>query len=437
MEVKNELIPELKVISSNKSKFNSLTLLIVTIIAFFSTRIITAAWPEVIILIGVILFHELGHLLAMKALRYNDVKMFFIPFIGAAVSGKSKNDTAVKSCIVSLMGPFPGIILGVLLYILSLLTNNFYVFKTAQTMLLLNAFNFLPIMPLDGGRYIDVLFINRRYFRILFTLIGAGIFLLLAISAKDNLIGVISIVTIFIAISNYKLHGLSDELKAKGINAASVNDLIADEGSLQIVIEKLQTSYPKLFKPKIIYQAIFNKLTAIVDTIKFVPAKLLSTSILLVTYLILFSVSIIVSFTLLAANYKEIPRTEELDGKKYVCAERYVFGKKIAEHPIDDALYYDGKGTVFEMDGSIAGVNYYSKGYRTGEWLTIDNTGKTIEKKAYDRGQFISLSKLENGTWRTCSIEDLSFYERCIEEIKRLSQPYKSNYLYFERDKRG
>jgi hypothetical protein len=117
--------------------------------------------------------------------------------------------------------------------------------------------------------------------------------------------------------------------------------------------------------------------------------------------------------------------------------ERYLLGKKVAEHPLDSALYYDGKGTVFEPDGSISGVNYYDKGYRTGEWLTFDKTGKIIEKKSYDRGRLLSLAKLENGTWKTCSIESLSIFARCIEEIKRLSQPYKSNYKYFERDTRG
>src|ERR1700722_15845354 len=32
--------------------------------------------------------HELGHFAGMKFFGYRDVKMFFIPFLGAAVSGK-------------------------------------------------------------------------------------------------------------------------------------------------------------------------------------------------------------------------------------------------------------------------------------------------------------------------------------------------------------
>lgn len=431
VDLKNDLIPELRIISSNEGKFSSLTLLIVTIILFFSAQIISAKWQEIVILIGALLFHELGHLAAMKLLKYNDVKMFFIPFIGAAVSGKSRNDTAVKSCIVSLMGPFPGILVGIFLYFLFLLTKNYFVFKTAQVMLLLNAFNFLPIMPLDGGRYIDVLFINRRYFRFLFAFIGAAIFLLLASSGKDIVLGIIGFVTVYIALSNFKLHGISNDLRSKGIKAASVNDLMENESALQVVIAKLQANYPKLFRPKMVYRGIFNQLTVIVDTIKFVPARFFPKLILLAAYVFLVSASILVTFSFIAANYKETSRIEEIDGKKCVYVEKHLFGKKKSECPINDALYYDGKGTGFGRDGSIEDVFYYANGYRTGEWLTFDKSGQIIEKKMYERGWLLSLIKLENGTWKMYTLEDMSFLRRCSEEIQRLSQPYKSNHKYF------
>lgn len=432
VDSKNDLIPELKIISAHESKFSSLTLLIVTIILFFSTQIISVKWQEIVILIGVLLFHELGHLVAMKLLKYKDVKMFFIPFIGAAVSGKSRNDTAVKSCIVSLMGPFPGILMGVFLYFLFILTKNYFVFKTAQVMLLLNAFNFLPIMPLDGGRYIDVLFVNRRYFRFLFAFIGAVSFLLLASSAKDIVIGILGVFTMYVALSNFKLHGISNDLRSKGITATSVNDLIEDESAMQVVVNKLQSSYPKLFKPKMIYRAIFNQLTVIVDTIRFVPAKLFPKIILLIAYLVLVLASLLVAISFIAADYKEVPRIAEINGEKYVYVERHLFGQKKSECPVNEALYYDGKGTVFGTEaGSISGTFYYANGYRTGEWLTFDASGETVEKISYDKGRLLTISRLENGEWKTDSYGDLSFFRRCAEDIQRLSQPFKSCYNYF------
>jgi len=431
VDLKNDLIPHLRAISSGESKFGSLTILIVTIIIFFSAQILSVTWQEILILIVVLLFHETGHLLAMKLFRYSDVKMFFIPFFGAAVSGKSLNDTAVKSCIVSLMGPLPGIIAGVLLYILFILTRNYYVLKTAQVMLLLNAFNFLPIMPLDGGRCVDALFVNSRYFRLIFALIGAGVLVLLAFVTKGPVIGILGVISLYLAFSNFKLHGISSDLKSRGVNAASVDDLLADQNEMQIVIDRLQAGYPKLFTPAVIHRAIFNKLTVIVDTIRFVPAKLLSKIIVLPAYLALVSTSVLVTFLFLAANYTEKLCMKEVGGKTYACVERYSFGKKRSECPIDADLFFNGKGTAFDFDGSVTDVFYYSKGYRTGEWLTFDKTGAVLVKRTYEKGRLVSVSKLEGGTWRISRVEDLPFLGRVSEEIQRVSQPFKSNYRYF------
>jgi Zn-dependent protease len=431
VEVRNDLLPELKALSSAEGKYNSLTLLIVTVILFFSAQIVSAKWQDVAILMTVLLIHEMGHLLSMKLLRYNDVKMFFIPFLGAAVSGRNQNETAVKSCMVSLMGPFPGIILGVLLYLLFALTKNYYVFKTAQVMLLLNAFNFLPIMPLDGGRYIDVLFVNRRHFRFFFAFLGAAIFLLLAVSSKDPVIGLVGVFSVYVALSNLTLHAISHDLKAKGITAASVNELLEDESSLQIVINRLQAKFPRHFHPKLAYRAIFNHLQVIVATIKFKPAGFWSKCALLSVYVVFLTASILVSFTFLAANYKEKSRTEELNGNKTVIVERHIFGRKTSECPVDSALNFNGKGTAYSFNGAVSNIYYYANGFRAGEWQTLDDAGKVIEKKIYDKGYLLSVAKLENGSWKTYPAGDMPLMKRCSEEIQRLSQPFKSNHLYF------
>lgn len=426
-----DLISELKAVSSTESKFSSLTLLIVTVILFFSSQIISLNWQEILILIGVLFFHELGHLAAMKLFKYRDVKMFFIPFLGAAVTGKNRNDTAVKSCIVSLMGPMPGIVLGLILYYMFFLTRNFYLFKAAQVMLLLNAFNLLPIMPLDGGRCIDVMFVNRRYFRFLFAFLGAAVFLLLAISASDFILGLFVFFTIYGALTNFKLHGISADLKAQGIEAHSVDQLLDDEASARIVIERIRAGYPKFFQPKIHARSIFNLITVIVDTLKFIPAKLLPKIALLTGYLVLVSTAVIFTFVVMAANYTEKRRSEEVAGEESVYSERYMFGKKLSECPVNTELYYDGKGTAFGASGVVKGVFYYANGYRTGEWLMYDESGQVNEKKAYDQGRLLAVSKLENGAWRTYALEDLPLQERISEMIQYRAQPFRSNYEYF------
>ena len=82
-----------------KSK-SSWTVLLVTLVMFYFAGIISSDPVDIMILMAVVLFHEIGHFITMKILKYDDVKMFFIPFFGAAVSGKPKKESAFKSCLV-------------------------------------------------------------------------------------------------------------------------------------------------------------------------------------------------------------------------------------------------------------------------------------------------------------------------------------------------
>ena len=47
----------------------------------------SANWILVLILTGIVIFHELGHFLAMKIYDYKELGIFFIPLLGAYASG--------------------------------------------------------------------------------------------------------------------------------------------------------------------------------------------------------------------------------------------------------------------------------------------------------------------------------------------------------------
>src|SRR5579883_2383282 len=66
-----------------------------------------------VILIGVLFLHELGHFLAMRLFRYRDLSMFFLPFFGAAVTGHKDDASLSEKIGVLLAGPLPGLLLGI------------------------------------------------------------------------------------------------------------------------------------------------------------------------------------------------------------------------------------------------------------------------------------------------------------------------------------
>src|SRR5260221_1874593 len=94
-------------------------------------------WLLVLVLTGVVVFHELGHFLAMKLYDYTDLGIFFIPLLGAYASGSKREVSQTQSAIIILAGPVPGIIAGLLIYLLALHQDNLFLEKTSLVLILL------------------------------------------------------------------------------------------------------------------------------------------------------------------------------------------------------------------------------------------------------------------------------------------------------------
>ena len=142
---------------------STLMLLFISLILFVVLG--GAAWPWrfVLLLIPILLFHELGHLLAMWVFRYRNLRMFFIPLLGAAVTGKHYTIAGWKKAIVYLMGPVPGIFVGIVIGIVGMVLDHDLLIELASLMLVLNGFNLLPFPPLDGGWITQVLVTSRNF----------------------------------------------------------------------------------------------------------------------------------------------------------------------------------------------------------------------------------------------------------------------------------
>lgn len=116
----------------------------------------------ILFLLAVLLVHELGHFLMMKKFKYKNVRMLFIPLMGAFVQGKKENYSQKESFLVTMAGPFPGVVLGVLLLLYAANNHSAWGLQFSALFILLNVVNLLPLDPLDGGQ-IFKLFVRRKY----------------------------------------------------------------------------------------------------------------------------------------------------------------------------------------------------------------------------------------------------------------------------------
>ena len=118
---------------------------------------------QVLFLIVLILFiHEMGHFIAMKIFGYNGVNMFFIPLIGAMVTGEKDRISQSQRAIIVLAGPVPGVLIGCGIIAYAQTIGHTGAAIAGFMFLLINVLNLLPLDPLDGGKLIETLFFSSN-----------------------------------------------------------------------------------------------------------------------------------------------------------------------------------------------------------------------------------------------------------------------------------
>jgi putative peptide zinc metalloprotease protein len=150
-------------------------------------------------LVGVLVFHEYGHLRAMKKFGIPTKGMYLIPFFGGIALG-DKPRTQWEDVYISMMGPVFGLLMTAIFYVIYLITDSHFCGLVTSTSALLNLFNLFPIYPLDGGRVVKSLVFSRRnnIAMVLLLMISA---LCLVLTWKSGLI----FLTFFIALGVFDL----------------------------------------------------------------------------------------------------------------------------------------------------------------------------------------------------------------------------------------
>lgn len=153
----------------------------------------------VLIIIAVII-HEMGHVMAFRVCGHSDARFRLIPLLGGvAISSRPPKDQA-NDFFITIMGPAIGLAPMVLAFSLSYLLRDsaplISVLLSAfgMTVAALNAFNLLPLYPLDGGRMISLATSSLWPAAEIFVAGGmVALLVLLAVVMKSFIIGLIAL----------------------------------------------------------------------------------------------------------------------------------------------------------------------------------------------------------------------------------------------------
>jgi Zn-dependent protease len=117
--------------------------------------------PFALALTATLVFHEYGHLRAMRSFGIKTKGMYLIPFVGGIAVGENAK-THWQDVYIAMMGPVFGLAMTIAFYAAYLATSNHFAGLVASISALVNVFNLLPIHPLDGGRVVRALVFSGR-----------------------------------------------------------------------------------------------------------------------------------------------------------------------------------------------------------------------------------------------------------------------------------
>ncbi len=202
----------------------SLSLYLVAGYFFFNQN-----WVLLLVLTGVVMFHEMGHFMAMKYYGYGDLGIFFIPLLGAFVSGTKQTVSQKQSAVILMAGPLPGIVLGILLYFIATKNQFFFLEQISWMLILLNLFNLLPIYPMDGGQLLNRVFMNDhdRLGKIFF-LLSVILFSWFAINFHFLPLLLFPAFMLYKMWGNFRYEKIIEKIEAEGINLETSYDAISD-----------------------------------------------------------------------------------------------------------------------------------------------------------------------------------------------------------------
>jgi Zn-dependent protease len=108
--------------------------------------------PWVVGFVVIILIHEIGHAVAIRAKGLHAGLMVFIPFIGGAVTLKDQPRSAFDDAQIGLAGPVAGTFASLVVLQIYKWTDHPMYLAIAAAGFFVNLINMLPIGMLDGGR---------------------------------------------------------------------------------------------------------------------------------------------------------------------------------------------------------------------------------------------------------------------------------------------
>ena len=422
---RGELLAELGKLGKEKAGWGqNLIVLVASLALFLALGLLKSPLVGLMVIAAAIGVHELGHYLSMRAFGYRDVRMFFIPLFGAAVSGRGGSVAGWKRAVVALLGPLPGMFIGAACAGLYAFTGEALLWQLARVFLLLNAFNLLPFYPLDGGRLVfDVLLSRNRHLEAAFRVASGALLAAagLAVSPKDGwVLGVFGLAVVLGAPGAFKFGRMAARLRPAlgGLAASGGDSATVPPEAVEHLAAEVRREYPRLPDLRAVAWRVQSLWERLGTRAPGVPATL---GLLAVQGLALAFGAAATLAVLGLGTETRLESFVQPDGIADFREATYLrLGHRLVqENWVSHDGLYSGRSVTYNLvTGAPMAESGWLDGRRHGEWKEYDVRGRLTSVTVYDRGAFVSRRELAASGWAEKKLADMpaDFQAACAEQ---------------------
>jgi Zn-dependent protease/DNA-directed RNA polymerase subunit RPC12/RpoP len=243
---------------------SAIGILVISLLLYVGAAQRQGGWEGLAIVMAVLAFHESGHYLAMRWFGYRNLRMFFIPFFGAAVSGRHYNVAGWKKALVALAGPVPGILLGIPVAAFAIATDSSVVQRVAKILLIINGFNLLPFLPLDGGWVVHaVLFVRHPIIDALFRVVAAAAMIALGVLMGGWMLALIGVFALLRVPVQWHMANIAHRLRKEGLAVESADAQSIPLKPALAILHEVRAKVPRNTNAKIMAAHVVNVFEAL------------------------------------------------------------------------------------------------------------------------------------------------------------------------------
>ncbi len=384
--VDQAVVRELDKIANPRTSWTAnLAVLLLTLLIFMGLGMQEAPFTFVVVLIVALFVHEMGHFAAMKLLGYSNVRVFFIPLFGAAVAGENVRAPGWKRALVCLAGPLAGLAGAMCLFVLWFHVDMEAISTAAKVFAILNAFNLLPLYPLDGGRFLqETLFSRNPYVEAVFRVLMAGLTVLAGILLSTWVLPLIGVFVLLRTGWSFKIGTVAAALRRRPGFPDAVDPRGVDPRVLAETHEALKARFRGTAPATVEARRIWD----VWEKVNARPPGALATAGLTALYLMVFPAIPVfyLAVPVLLASGRTV-RIVEPDGRASVKWEVKAGRFVMHEAELNGSGLYHGTGRSYSYGRPVEKTSWRD-GLPHGEWTRYDESGAPAVTLVFEGGKF-------------------------------------------------